>query len=58
MNPALAIPAFGPLLPEIILAVGALVLVMFGAYPRRALRPASSTSLALVLLGRRASSRC
>lgn len=31
MNPALTIPAFGPLLPEIILAAGALVLVLFGA---------------------------
>lgn len=31
MNPAFAIPAFGPALPEIILAVGVLVLVLFGA---------------------------
>ncbi len=32
MNPALAVPAFGPALPEIILAVGALVLVLIGAF--------------------------
>ncbi|GEO13587.1 NADH-quinone oxidoreductase subunit NuoN [Microvirga aerophila] len=32
MNPAFAIPAFGPALPEIILAVGVLVLVLFGAF--------------------------
>lgn len=31
MNPALTIPAFGPVLPEIILAAGALILVLFGA---------------------------
>ncbi|WP_210489203.1 NADH-quinone oxidoreductase subunit NuoN [Microvirga antarctica] len=31
MNSALAIPAFAPVLPEIILAVGVLVLVLFGA---------------------------
>ncbi len=31
MNPALTIPAFGPVLPEIILAAGALVLILFGA---------------------------
>jgi NADH-quinone oxidoreductase subunit N len=31
MNSALAIPAFGPLLPEIILAAGALVLILLGA---------------------------
>ena len=32
MNPALTIPVFGPALPEIILAVGVLVLILFGAY--------------------------
>ena len=32
MNPALTIPAFGPVLPEIILAAGVLVLVLFGAF--------------------------
>ena len=32
MNPAHAIPAFGPALPEIILAVGVLLLVLFGAF--------------------------
>jgi NADH-quinone oxidoreductase subunit N len=32
MNSALAIPTFGPLLPEIILAVGVLVLILFGAF--------------------------
>ena len=32
MNPAFAVPAFGPALPEIILAVGALVLVLVGAF--------------------------
>jgi NADH-quinone oxidoreductase subunit N len=31
MNPALTIPAFGPVLPEIIMAAGALMLVLFGA---------------------------
>ncbi len=31
MNSALTIPAFGPALPEIILAIGALVLILFGA---------------------------
>ncbi|HZH12547.1 MAG TPA: NADH-quinone oxidoreductase subunit NuoN [Microvirga sp.] len=31
MNPVLTIPAFGPVLPEIILAAGALVLVLLGA---------------------------
>jgi len=31
MNPALTIPAFGPVLPEILLAAGALVLILFGA---------------------------
>jgi len=31
MNTAFAIPAFGPVLPEIILAAGALMLVLFGA---------------------------
>src|SRR4051812_17987984 len=31
MNPVLAIPAFGPVLPEILLAAGALVLILFGA---------------------------
>ena len=34
---ALAIPAFGPALPEIILAVGALVLLLVRRHPRRAL---------------------
>lgn len=32
MNPALTIPAFGPVLPEILMATGALVLVLFGAF--------------------------
>jgi NADH-quinone oxidoreductase subunit N len=32
MDPALTIPIFGPALPEIILAVGALALVMLGAF--------------------------
>src|SRR5215218_7387727 len=32
MNPALTIPVLGPALPEIILAVGVLVLVLFGAF--------------------------
>ncbi|MBM6595785.1 NADH-quinone oxidoreductase subunit NuoN [Microvirga pudoricolor] len=31
MNPAFAIPAFGPVLPEIILAAGVLVMILFGA---------------------------
>ena len=32
MNPIVTAPAFGPALPEIILAVGVLVLILFGAY--------------------------
>jgi NADH-quinone oxidoreductase subunit N len=32
MNPALAVPVLGPALPEIILSVGVLVLVLFGAF--------------------------
>jgi NADH-quinone oxidoreductase subunit N len=32
MNPALTIPVFGPALPEIVLAAGALVLVLVGAF--------------------------
>jgi NADH-quinone oxidoreductase subunit N len=32
MNPAFEIPAFGPALPEIILAVGAILLVLVGAF--------------------------
>jgi len=31
MNPAFTIPAFGPMLPEILMAAGALVMVLFGA---------------------------
>ena len=31
MNPVLTIPDFAPVLPEIILAAGALALVLFGA---------------------------
>jgi NADH-quinone oxidoreductase subunit N len=49
MNPALTIPAFGPVLPEIILAAGALVLVLFGAI--RGERSGESMNfIALVLL--------
>ncbi|QRM27481.1 NADH-quinone oxidoreductase subunit NuoN [Microvirga sp. VF16] len=32
MNPALTIPAFGPMLPEILMAAGALILVLYGAF--------------------------
>jgi len=32
MNPALTVPVLGPALPEILLAIGALVLVLFGAF--------------------------
>lgn len=32
MNPALTIPAFGPVLPEILMAAGVLILVLFGAF--------------------------
>ncbi|KAB0269587.1 NADH-quinone oxidoreductase subunit NuoN [Microvirga brassicacearum] len=50
MNTALAIPAFGPVLPEIILAAGVLALVLFGA-----IRGEGSSGiiniLALVLIG-------
>jgi len=49
MNPALAIPSFGPALPEILLAAGALVLVLFGAI--RGERSAEGMSIiALALL--------
>jgi NADH-quinone oxidoreductase subunit N len=49
MNPALTIPAFGPALPEIILAVGVLILVLFGAY--RGERSADAVNIgALALL--------
>ena len=50
MNTAFAIPAFGPVLPEIILAAGVLVLVLFGAI--RGERSAGTVNiLSLVLLG-------
>ncbi|NIX77440.1 NADH-quinone oxidoreductase subunit NuoN [Microvirga terricola] len=48
MNTALAIPAFGPLLPEIILAAGVLVLVLFGAI--RGERSAGVMSIAALAL--------
>src|SRR5215218_7471251 len=32
MNPALTFPVLGPALPEIILAIGVLILVLFGAF--------------------------
>ena len=47
---ALAIPAFGPVLPEIILAAGALALLLFGAI-RGERSSAVMNILALVLLG-------
>ncbi len=50
MNTAFAIPAFGPVLPEIILAAGVLVLVLFGAI--RGERSAGTVNiLSLALLG-------
>jgi len=49
MNSALTIPAFGPMLPEILMAVGVLVLVLFGAF--RGERPGYGMSIiALALL--------
>lgn len=49
MNPALTIPAFGPMLPEILMAAGVLVLVLFGAF--RGERPGYGMSIiALALL--------
>jgi NADH-quinone oxidoreductase subunit N len=49
MNSVLTIPAFGPVLPEIILAAGALVLVLFGAI--RGERPGEGMNIiALALL--------
>src|SRR3712207_2230485 len=49
MNPALTIPAFGPMLPEILMAVGVLALVLFGAF--RGERPGYGMSIiALALL--------
>ena len=50
MNPTSPPPAFGPALPEIVLAVGALVLVLVGAYPAASARRGSSTVGALALL--------
>jgi NADH-quinone oxidoreductase subunit N len=50
MNTAFAIPAFGPVLPEIILAAGVLALVLFGAI--RGERSADTVNiLSLILLG-------
>jgi NADH-quinone oxidoreductase subunit N len=50
MNTAFVIPAFGPVLPEIILAAGVLVLVLFGAI--RGERSAGTVNiLSLALLG-------
>src|ERR671921_1097824 len=49
MNPAFTIPAFGPMLPEILMAAGALVMVLFGAV--RGERPGYGMSIiALALL--------
>src|SRR5919112_966831 len=49
MNPALTTPAFGPMLPEILMAAGVLVLVLFGAF--RGERPGYGMSIiALALL--------
>jgi NADH-quinone oxidoreductase subunit N len=50
MNPALTVPVFGPALPEIILAGGVLLLVLFGAF--RGERSAETMNhAALALLG-------
>ena len=49
MNPALTIPAFGPMLPEILMAAGVLVMVLFGAF--RGERPGYGMNIiALALL--------
>ena len=49
MNPAFTIPAFGPVLPEILMAAGALVMVLFGAI--RGERPGYAMNIiALALL--------
>jgi NADH-quinone oxidoreductase subunit N len=48
MDPALALPLFGPALPEIILAAGALALVLFGAF--RGERSAEVMNLAALAL--------
>src|SRR5919112_127454 len=49
MNPALTTPAFGPMLPEILMAAGVLILVLFGAI--RGERPGYGMSIiALALL--------
>ncbi len=49
MNPAFAIPDFGPVLPEILLAAGALIMVLFGAI--RGERPGYAMNIiALALL--------
>jgi NADH-quinone oxidoreductase subunit N len=48
MDPALALPLFGPALPEIILAAGALALVLFGAI--RGERSAEVMNLAALAL--------
>ncbi|HEY8565226.1 MAG TPA: NADH-quinone oxidoreductase subunit NuoN [Beijerinckiaceae bacterium] len=49
MNPVLAAPAFGPAAPEILLAIGALVLLMVGAFRRGDAAPLVNAG-ALVLL--------
>ena len=49
MNPALTLPVFGPALPEILLAIGALAFVLFGAFRgERSAGPLNVASLALL----------
>jgi NADH-quinone oxidoreductase subunit N len=51
MIPAIAIPAFGPALPEIILSLGALALVLVGAWQgERSTRLVNLLALGLILL--------
>jgi NADH-quinone oxidoreductase subunit N len=51
MNPVLAAPLFGPALPEIILAIGVLVLILFGALRgERTAGPMNIIALALLVV--------
>jgi NADH-quinone oxidoreductase subunit N len=51
MNPAITMPAFGPALPEILLAAGALVLLLFGAIRgERSANPMNFITLVLLVV--------
>ena len=50
MNPPVAIPALLPALPEILLVVGAMVLLMVGAYRERSVQLVSGSSFVLLIV--------